>query len=426
MKWTTGFIALALLSAGTLAGQTVSWNDWYVPNFSDRLTVTVRNPGAKPLHGLAVIPVVEAQAVAPEFPGKLAIAMQVTAVGTETPASVAPSQAIDLDGDGTPDQFVVDVNLAAGESSRVDVYYSRTLQDRIAYPKLVQAKHNFGYNFQTAALESELIGYRTYGAFFLDVQARRQGHPGLHNDLVGYLAIRMNFDTGRDIFHAGDTLGLGGIFLRREGQVYRPPFNVPDYAHKTSPKMVPHYRVVADGPLRAVVEASLEEWTVGEDVVRLKALYSIDARQAFVRCRFEVMPVRVQPGHVYEVGMGVRNLPGGIAESRPGVLVVTGNQDRRIGPVGLAAYYDGGQFEKAEPLQLKESPNQIALLRERFSAGHAVSGEYAVAGAWSGSGIPDAAEYLARLASEVQLRVEANGFVYHATPRPERLNQEAN
>ncbi len=418
MGWMPGRIFGMILLAGFASGQTVPWNEWLLPNFSGRLMVEVRNPAAESVNGLAVIPVVKAAVVAPDFPGSMAIAL--TGNG-----SLAPSQAVDLDGDGTPDQFLVSLNLNPGETRQVGIYYSNTIHDAIDYPKRVQAKHNFGYNFQTAALESEVIGYRTYGAFFLDVQARRQGHPGLNNDLVGYLAMRMDFDAGRDIFHAGDTLGLGGIFLRRQGQVYRPPFNVPDYAHKPSPEMVPHYRVISQGPLRAIVEASLDRWTVGEDTVRLTARYSIDAGQGFARCGFEVVPIDVKPGHVYEAGMGVRNLPNGTAESREGLLVVTGNQDRRIGKVGLAVYYDPTVFHASEPLVLKESANQIAVLRDRFSAGHAVSGDYAVAGAWSGSGIPDAALYLTKLAGQVKERLETGALLYSATPRPERLNGEA-
>lgn len=403
----------------------VSWDEWLLPNFSSRLTVEVRNPQARPLRALATISVQKAQAVAPNFPGTLAIALEVKRAGGDFGASVIPCQADDLDADGTPDQFEMAVELNAHQSKRVDVYYSTTLHDRIEYPKRVQAKHNYGYNFQTAALESEVIGYRTYGAFFLDVQARRAGHPGLNNDLAGYLAMRMEFDSGRDIFHAGDTLGLGGIFLRRDGQVYRPPFNVPDYAHKPSPEMVPHYRVISDGPLRAIVEAKLDRWTVGEDEVRLRAVYSIDAGEGFVRCHVEVSPVRVAPGHVYEVGAGVRDLPNGSSRAKQGLLLATGTQERRIGPVALAVYYDPAAFQGADPLRLKEAANQVVVLQERFAAGRAVEGDYALAAAWSGSGIADLPGYLAGLAAEVNTRVEAGGFIFDRTPRPERLDAES-
>ena len=51
-----------------------------------------------------------------------------------------------------------------------------------------------------------------------------------------------------DVIHLGDTLGLGGLFLRAGDEVFRPPLNMPDYAHKPSPPEVPQYRVIADGP----------------------------------------------------------------------------------------------------------------------------------------------------------------------------------
>lgn len=418
MRWIPGAVLALLLLPRLAAAQAVPWQEWLLPNFAARLSVDVHNPTAEPVTGLAEVPVVEAATAAPGFPGSLAIAL--TSEG-----SLVPSQSVDLDGDGSPDRFLLSVKLAAGETRRVDIYYSSTLHDSIPYRKLVDAKHNYGYNFQTIALESERIGYRTYGAFFLDVQARRKGHPGLNNGLAGYLAIRMNFDAGRDIFHAGDTLGLGGIFLRRDGVVYRPPFNVPDYAHKPSPAMVPHYRVISDGPLRAVVEATLDRWVIGPDTVRLTARYSIDAGQAFARCRFQVIPVEVKPDHVFEAGIGVRDLPNGAARSLDGVLLSTGNQDPKIGDIGLAVYYDPALFQPAPPLVLKESPNRIAIARKRFSAGQAVEAEYAVAGAWSGSGITDAERYLKDLANEVKVRLHTGAMNYHATPRPERLNEEA-
>ena len=87
------------------------------------------------------------------------------------------------------------------------------------------------------------------------------------------------------MLHIGNTLGLGGMFLRRDGKIYQPPANVPTYAHKPSPEMVPHYRVLAQGPLRAIVEATLENWTIDGDVIRLRARYSIDAGESIVRCR---------------------------------------------------------------------------------------------------------------------------------------------
>ena len=140
---------------------------WTLPNFAQRLELEVSNPSSAPVSTLAIVPVGEAARRALRFPGTLAIAVMPGAEMT-----ILPSQADDLDGDGVPDEFVFPVQLAAGETRTIHIYYSTTLHDSIPWPKRVHASHAYGYNRATVALESERIGYRTYGGFFLDIQAR--------------------------------------------------------------------------------------------------------------------------------------------------------------------------------------------------------------------------------------------------------------
>ncbi len=248
---TAGGIGLVFLTiAHGLAGQSSASNggDWLLPNLALRVSLEVSNPGETGVHALATLPVSRVRSVAPDFPGRLAIAVILNPPGSPAPGAVVASQSDDLDGDGTADQFEFPVVMAPGERRRVDIYYSTTLDDTITWPKRVHAKHGYGYNREVAAFESELIGYRTYGGFFLDVMARLAGRPGLNNDAAGYVPLDRDLGTGRDVFHIGDSLGLGGIFLRRSGKLYQPPMNVPTYAHKPSPDMVPHYRVISQGP----------------------------------------------------------------------------------------------------------------------------------------------------------------------------------
>ena len=110
-----------------------------------------------------------------------------------------------------------------------------------------------------------------YGGFFLtSMDGKRE--PQAYGMTPRHMSpFRRDLGTGRDVLHIGSTLGLGGMFLRRDGKIYQPPANVPTYAHKPSPEMVPHYRVLAQGPLRAIVEATLENWAIDGDVIRLRA-----------------------------------------------------------------------------------------------------------------------------------------------------------
>ena len=418
--------SLFLMGASILAAATTATeNEWLLPNFASRLTVEVSNTGDTPAKGLATVPVAKARAVAPDFPGRIAIAIITNQSGAEARPTIVASQADDLDGDGIPDQFEFPVSLTAGEHRRVDIYYSTTLDDSISWPKQVQAKHRYGYNGQVAALESELIGYRTYGGFFLDVQGREAGSRGLYNDLAAYVPPRLNFQKGRDVLHIGDTLGLGGIFLRRGNRIYQPPMNVPDYAHKPSPELVPHYRVIAQGPLRAIIETTLARWTVDGDVVDLKAQYSIDAGETFVRCRFEATPIRVQPSHEYEVGIGIRDLPGESLLPAAGRLIVTGQQNQRDGKIGLALYFDNKQFTSIAPIRTSESSNQAVISNTRLKPGEAVSGEYTVAAAWSGSGIEDPEAALAALTKAAAQHIDTGAFRFATTPHPEKVDAES-
>ncbi|MEO6923826.1 MAG: DUF4861 family protein, partial [Acidobacteriaceae bacterium] len=335
---------------------------WLLPNFSDRLELRVSNPSDAAVNTLAVVPVAEAAQTALRFPGTMAIA-----VIPGLPVTILPSQAVDLNGDGAPDEFVFPVKLKAHAQVTVDVYYSATLHGEIPWPREVYASHSFGYNWSTVALESEAIGYRAYGGFFLDVQARAKGEPGLNNSLVGFLSAGASAPSpaGRDILHIGDTLGLGGLFLRSAEDVFRPPLNVAEYQHKPAPLEAPTYRVISDGPLRAVVEARMDRWTIGKDAVSIDAIYSIDAGSETVECRFRILPISLS--HTYVVGTGIRSLPKMHTDASPGRLALEGEQNLQIGALGLALYFDPATASSTGTLRTKDSENQTVVFRERLA-----------------------------------------------------------
>ncbi|MGH9407113.1 MAG: DUF4861 family protein [Terriglobia bacterium] len=424
MKWLVWVLCLELVGSSVPAKADPS-GDWALPNFAQRLNLEVSNPSQAVIHTLVTLPVAATARFAPGFPGMLAITVVVNPAGSTYPVTIVPSQADDLDGDGQPDEFEFPITLAAGERRQVEIYYSTTLSRRIVYPQRVHASHAYGYNRQTATLESEIIGYRTYGGFLLDVQARSAGRPGLYNDLVGFLAAHKNFAAGKDAFHVGDTLGLGGLFLRADGKIYRPPFNTPDYAHRPSRVDVPHYRVVADGPIRAIIEARLARWRIGTDQVALRALYSIDAGDGFVRCRFHLLPLNVASGHAYEVGAGIRDLPAEKLNNGRGRLELVGQQNAALGPLGLALYYDPTQAAPGAAIRTPEGQNQIVIFKQRLQPGEAVEGSYTVAAAWSRSGLGDLAQFLAAEQAQARARVESTGERLEHTPQPDRIDGEA-
>ena len=391
---------------------------WLLPNFADRLELVVTNPSDTAVETLAVVPVAEAARTSLGFPGTLSIVIDPS--GTR---SVLPSQSDDLDGDGIPDEFVFPVKLAAHEERVLHIYYSMTLREPIPWPKRVHANHSFGYNRSTIALESEVIGYRTYGGFFLDIQARLKDRPGLNNTLVGFLGSGNAEPAGMDIIHLGDTLGLGGLFLRSGTDLFQPPLNMPDYAHKPAPIEAPVYRVIADGPIRAIVEARMDSWTIGQDAVRIVARYSIAGGRSDVECRFDISPIQVS--RTYEVGAGIRHLPRMEASHAQGRLSLSGEQNQKTGKLAMALYYDPATAAQVSAVKTKDDANEAVVFNDRLTAGHAIQGRYRVAAAWSGSGITNLLQHLATVEHEARATVTTGRYQHTHTPRPDRVEGES-
>src|SRR5256885_13881866 len=98
------FIYLAIASAVPLPAAAAE-AERLLPNFANRLSVEVRNSGNSQLRALATLPVVKAQAAAPDFPGRLALAILVESGNSARSAAIIASQSDDLDGDRSPDEF---------------------------------------------------------------------------------------------------------------------------------------------------------------------------------------------------------------------------------------------------------------------------------------------------------------------------------
>lgn len=397
---------------GALAGA-----PWALPNFSDVLEVSVSNPLAQPMNGLATIDLDAARKVAPGFPGTLAIVVE-DRQGTR----FLPSQ-VDVGTSGSGHgAFVFAVKLAPHEQEQLSIYYSETLRETLPWPEGAHATHSFGYNQATAALESELIGYRTYGGFLLDVQAHRKDETGLYNSLIGFSRILSPSALGQDVLHVGDTLGLGGIFLRSGGEVFRPPFNTPDYAHRPLKPDEPVYRILSAGPLRAIVEAQILHWKIGNDEVALRALYEMRQGEEDVRCHFWIQPLHVS--RTYAVGAGIRNLPQMRKIDEQGLVALEGMQSSKTGTIALGLAYSPQLAQRSGELATPDDRNQIVLFDASLRAGTSLTGQYAAAAAWQGSGWKDPLSHLEHiLRQELTEPVVQLGF-HQRNPQPHELESE--
>src|SRR6266567_5880577 len=159
-----------------------------------------------------------------------------------------PSQADDLDGDRKLDELVFQIDLQPKQTRIVTLAYgdaatiARLQSD---YPKRTHAK--FTMKFDGLGWESEISAWRLYfdRRNAIDLFGKRR--PGLYLELFGKPEYVYQDESpfGRDIFRVGESLGIGALGALVDGKTVK----VADVAERS-------WRIVADGPVRSIVEVS--------------------------------------------------------------------------------------------------------------------------------------------------------------------------
>ena len=294
-------------------------------------------------------------------------------------------QVDDMDGDGRPDElvFIADVesqervtfaltDTAASLASpagplRTDAgNWKRTKSGRISLddddgPGLLRSQSS--YVFDGVGWESELIGYRLYldERNALDVQAKR--HPGLHWNFIGSSGLDYQLDAywGMDVLHVGPALGVGGF-----------GFWVSDSLVKPFPLESRRTRILARGPVRAVVRVDYVGWKVGGETVDV-SLHGVIYRGS----RVTLLTLSLLRGPSQTVAVGIVKHAGGTPVWNPdqGALFTLGRQSRTNDSLLLAVNVPGASVRKGE-----DGNNHLVLFPlERNGAR-----TYAVTALWEG------------------------------------------
>lgn len=189
------------------------------------------------------------------------------------------SQALDLDQDGTPESLLFLTGLWPNETQTVRVEAAAPAEP---YAARVHVLHD-DYR-DDMAWESDRIAWRTYGKGLweadefeplvssgIDVWLKRTP------DLVtaawyekGHDAYHVDTGEGADFYSVGETLGAGGTAVWEGGELFRPE-NFDDW------------RILADGPIRAVFEMDYSPWEAGRQTVAETKRVSIDAGRHLFR-----------------------------------------------------------------------------------------------------------------------------------------------
>jgi hypothetical protein len=220
------------------------------------------------------------------------------------------TQAIDVDDDGTLDQLVFQVDLAAGETRALTL---STGERRIYKQEDFRTYGRFNRERRDDfAWENDRVAYRMYGAALetwkqepltssgLDVWVKRTPRLVIND---WYMVDDYHRDTGEgaDLYSAGQTRGCGGSGVWRNQRLH------------TSPNFR-NTRVLAQGPIRTMFELVYEPWETGGGRVAETKRVTLDAGHHFSRFELSFTPALAGAA----IAAGIRNNPGSVSKAVPG------------------------------------------------------------------------------------------------------------
>jgi mannose-6-phosphate isomerase-like protein (cupin superfamily) len=231
------------------------------------LQVAISNPTKAVRVEDVVLSVAEVRRLVPDF---TATGITVT---TSDPAATAgaapaagtielPSQADDLDGDGAVDEIAFQIALPPSATRVATIAYGGAGSDpsHPGYKKRTDAK--FAKHYDGMGWESENTAWRLYfdKRNAIDLWGKRK--PGLYLETFAAPDYKYQEESplGRDIYNVGKSLGAGGVGAWIDGRAVP----VADVSSR-------NWRIVASGPVRAIVELIYKGWRIGDREVSLNS-----------------------------------------------------------------------------------------------------------------------------------------------------------
>ncbi len=242
------------------------------------LRVAVANPSAVGRSGEpVVIPWSEVSATFPGTRPEVAV--------TDANGRSYINQIDDLDFDGVPDELTFVADFNPGEEKVFTVrgaavtggLPSRPRTDAADWKKIDGVLRSIddddvpgsnrvrgAYRFDGVGWESEVTAYRLYLDDRNAVDILGKHKPGLYWNFIGTSGVdyQNDADWGMDVLHVGSALGIGGI-----------GFWVADSVLKPLTIDRQRTRIIARGPVRAVVSVTYEGWDVGGAKVTLRSTF---------------------------------------------------------------------------------------------------------------------------------------------------------
>jgi hypothetical protein len=290
-------------------------------------------------------------------------------------------QVDDLDGDGTgADEIVFLTSLQAGQKKTFNIEFFKEFK---AWPK----QQRFTDATNMPGWESDLFGYRSYGAFVIDMFAKYRSAPGLmlktfynesNKQIYNY---HVDSPLGMDILHVGPTVGLGSIVLKCEEKIYLP----------SSGSL--QCKVKASGPVRSMVTIQksfsndIGDFKISREVV-------IYAHHFETSVRDVVKTTLLKTDAKVYAGTGMKNS----GEASSGMFLSWHNQPMyQIGEMGMGIYL----VNPASFFQSEDDKNYYYWMDKPLNAGTVSAYSFTAFGAWQRAGYVNEMSGFKRLAEEI-------------------------
>lgn len=224
------------------------------------IKLAVTNPGSHAHNENITVKVPDLLRIAPDFtPGSFIVTLSdastVQQDSQEPTASEIPSQVDDLDGDDRADEIAFQVMLQPAQTRIVTIAFgdpSTISLIKSTYPSRAHVK--FSRHYEGLGWESDLVGWRLYFDKRNAIDLFGKYRSGLVLDQFSTPGYDYHSETkaGRDIYKIGDALGIGSVGALVNGKVVK----VSDLKDR-------RWRIITDGPVRAIAELTYTGWRVG-------------------------------------------------------------------------------------------------------------------------------------------------------------------
>ena len=221
------------------------------------------------------------------------LSAEVTVPDGSPSGMLLPSQLDDLDGDLVPDELAFVADVPANSSVSFRVLYSEALPQRTfpprtaAFMKVWDRKYRYPYinsiEYQGrneplatydaiyghgAQWESELVGFRVYMDHRQSIDIYGKPTPQLVLDKTNFYSTREDIANGLgcDILFAGASVGAGSF----RGYIKEQPTYVDSVEARGQ-------RVIASGPVRAIVEVTDKNWFYHDKTLQMRQRYTLYA-----------------------------------------------------------------------------------------------------------------------------------------------------